>query len=354
MLPHPDIGVRGGQCPRRAHYYLIVTSEPESAGPQPPPSPALPQVSVGGAGVVQVVDYQPGSSFGPRELVDFEFVWLLQGSAVWTVHRGCPTRAARPDRLVTVLPGSLLLAPAGAVDSFHWDRDVVSRHAWAHFRVDDPGPLPDPAGWPVLRDLAGAPVLSGLCHYLEDLGAQHTATARARSDQLIGLLLDLFVRGPFEELPAPVPQPVAAAVEAVRRIWSADGVRLVEVDELAGAACVSVGHLFRVFRQHYGCGPARVLELVRLSRAAVLLQRSNASLAEVADATGFANAYHLSRRFGAVYGAPPGAYRRRHGAADPVAPLREAGLLALAGALADVGAAVGVSGGPPAPRRPRR
>ena len=296
---------------------------------------ALPTVSVGGAGVVQVVDYQPGSSFGPRELDDFEFLWLLQGTAVWTVHRGA-TAAARSGRTITLAPGTLLLAPAGALDSFRWDRDVVSRHAWAHFRVEDPGLLPDPDGWPVVRDLARAPVLSGLCRYLEELGAQQSATARVRSDQLLGLLLDLFVRGPFEEPSTSAPAPVLAAVEAVRRTWAADGVRLVEVEELAEAACVSVGHLFRVFRQHYGCGPARVLELVRLSRAAVLLQRSNASLAEVAAATGFANAYHLSRRFRGAYGVPPGGYRRWHGAADPVAPLREAGLLGLAHLLAEV------------------
>ena len=316
-----------------------MTSEGEPAAPAPAAAAGpstLPVVEVDGAGVVQVVDYQPGSSFGPRELHDFEFLWLLQGSAVWTVHRGCATRAARPDRPVTLRPGTLLLAPAGALDSFRWDADVVSRHAWAHFRVADPGPLPDPAGWPVVRDLAGAPVLAGLCRYLEDLGAQPSEAARARSDQLLALLLDLFVRGPFDETADPVPELVAVAVEAVRRTWAADGVRLVEVDELAAAACVSAGHLFRVFRQHFGCGPARVLELVRLSRAAVLLQRSNASLAEVADATGFANAYHLSRRFRAAYGVPPGAYRRRHATDDPVAPLRAAGLLPLARVLAEV------------------
>ena len=76
-----------------------------------------------------------------------------------------------------------------------------------------------------------------------------------------------------------------------------------------------------------------MLELVRLSRAAVLLQRSNASLAEVADATGFANAYHLSRRFRAAYGVPPGRFRRTLPGADPLGPVREAGLLPLAQAL---------------------
>lgn len=298
------------------------------------PAAPLPSVVVDGAGVVQVVDYQAGSAYGPRELVDHEFVWMLQGSAVWTVHEAGPTVAAPAGRPVVLRPGMLLLAPAGVVDSFRWDRSVVTRHAWAHFRVEDPGRLPDPAGWPVVRDLGGAPLLASLCRYLEDLGAQESPAARERSDQLLALLLDLFVRGPLAEPPAAVPPLVATAFEAVRARWSAEGVRLVEVDELAAAACVSPGHLFRVFRQHYGCGPARVLELVRLSRAAVLLQRSNGSLVEVATATGFANAYHLSRRFRDAYGVPPGAYRREHPTADPMAPLRAAGVLPVARLLA--------------------
>jgi AraC family transcriptional regulator len=67
--------------------------------------------------------------------------------------------------------------------------------------------------------------------------------------------------------------------------------------ELAAAAGVSSGHLFRVFRAEFGCGPARALEVVRLARSAATLQRSKASLAAVAAQHGFANAYHFSRRF---------------------------------------------------------
>jgi AraC family transcriptional regulator len=295
---------------------------------------ALPSVAVDGAGVVQLVDYLPGTSYGPRQLVDFEFLWLLRGSAVWTVHAGGPLLGTRVPAPVLLLPGTLLLAPTGAVDSFTWNPDTVSRHAWAHFRVTDPAALPDPRTWPVTRDMAAAPVLSGLCRYLEVLGGQQSEAARLRSDQLIGLLLDLFVRGPLDEPAAALPELVAASASAAARLWAVDGVRLVEVHELAVATSVSVGHLYRVFREHCGQGPARVLELVRLSRAAVMLQRSNASLAEVAAACGFANAYHLSRRFRTAYGVPPGAYRRDAAGADPMAPVRAAGLLPVAHLLA--------------------
>ena len=236
---------------------------------------------------------------------------------------------------LTLRPGTLLLAPSGATDSFRWDAEHPTRHAFAHLRVDDLGPLPDPSGWPLTRDLTAFPVLDGLCRYLVDLAVQPEAVAWRRSDQLLALLLDLFVRGPLTAAAAPaVPPLVAAAVETARRIWRTEGVRLVEVDELARAANVSVGHLHRTFRRHHGCGPARALELVRLSRAAVMVQRSNASLTEVAAATGFANAYHLSRRFRAAYGVPPGTYRRTRPDADPLEPVRDAGLVVVATMLA--------------------
>jgi len=282
--------------------------------------------------MVQVAEYAPGATFGPRTLADHEFVWLLRGSAVWSV-RGHHQSGPEGNRTLVLNPGTLLLAPAGAVDYYQWDRAQASRHAWVHFTVQDPGALPEPARWPLTRDMTLAPVLQAICGYLLELAVQQSTAARQRSDQLLALLLDLVVRGPIEELEAPLPPLVAVALDRVRQTWEAEGMRLVGAAELAAAVSVSVGHLFRVFRQQYGCGPAHALELVRLARAAALLQRSNSSLDEVAATCGFANAYHLSRRFRAAYGAPPGAYRRLSTSQDALAPVRRAGLLPVAAAL---------------------
>jgi AraC family transcriptional regulator len=159
--------------------------------------------------------------------------------------------------------------------------------------------------------------------------ARESAVGRGSAAQrpFLALLLDLFARGPLAERPLPSAPPlVMAAMEAARRIWQVDGVRLITVGELARAARVSAGHLYRIFREHYGCGPAYALELIRLSRAAMMIQRSNASIVNVARASGFANAYHLSRRFSAACGVPPGKYRRDQSTSDPKAPVRTAGL----------------------------
>lgn len=94
-----------------------------------------------------------------------------------------------------------------------------------------------------------------------------------------------------------------------------------------------------MFRNAYGWGPAHALELVRLARSAVALQRSNASLAEIAHRGGFANAYHFSRRFRLTYGRPPGEYRALGPVPDPLEPVRSAGLLPFAAPLMSLGAA---------------
>lgn len=288
-----------------------------------------PRLSVRCREFVETIDYPAGSTFGPRRLSDFEFVWVITGSATLTVDLDHGGRA--PQRLL-MTPGTLALSRMGTIDSYHWSPERTSTHAWVHFELADQLALPPAADWPLTQSLTDNPVLAGLCDYLVDLGARPSPAGRDRTDELVAVLLDLFVRGPLAERGPQLPLHVAAAAEHVRRRWQRSGVGLVDAEDLAAAAGVSTGHLFRAFRTAYGCGPARALELVRLSRAAVALRRSNAPLTEVARQTGFANAYHLSRRFSLAYGRPPGAYRHE-GSGDPYAPLAAAGLRGLARAL---------------------
>jgi AraC-like DNA-binding protein len=281
-------------------------------------------------GLVQVADYPPGSSFGPRRLGDYEFVWLLAGSAVWSVSE--PTSDTEPREL-RLTQGVLALARSGTIDSYRWDEAQPSRHAYVHFSLIASADLPSETSWPPVRSLAANPLLQGICGYLVSLAGQDSSLARARSDALVGLLLEAFVRDPQIDGTVVLTPQVAAVVQHVRDRWSRDGIRALDAGELAAAASISPGHLFRVFRQQYGCGPARALEQVRLARAAVQLQRSNATIAEVSRLSGFANPYHFSRRFSAVYGTPPGAYRRLTPGPDPLEPVRVGGLLPLAHAL---------------------
>jgi transcriptional regulator GlxA family with amidase domain len=115
----------------------------------------------------------------------------------------------------------------------------------------------------------------------------------------------------------------------VRQVWLDDGVRIIGIAEIAEGIGVSPGYLSRSFRARFAMGPAGALELIRLGRAAVSLQRTSMLLAEIAAQNGFTDEYHLSKRFARVYGVPPGAYRRRHADDEPLQPIVAAGIVPL-------------------------
>jgi AraC family transcriptional regulator len=278
---------------------------------------------------VLVAEYPIGATHGPRRLADHEFVWITRGSAVWSVHDGRRTPDAHVIAGQRLRPGMIVLARPGTVDHYHWDTRRTSAHAYVHFDVTDAVGLPPSERWPSVRSMAELPLLDGLTSYLLALAGDASPAARRRSDELVALLLDVFVNGPVPGAGQRWPDALTVAVEHVGRVWAREGVRAVPADELAAAAHVSTGHLFRLFRVQFGTSPARALEILRLGRAAVALQRSNATLTEVASLVGYANPYHLSRRFSEVYGRPPGAFRRIEAATDPLWPLRDTGLLAL-------------------------
>lgn len=276
---------------------------------------------------VRAADYPAGATFGPRELFDDEFIWLLRGSAVWTVQEG----RGRPGEQIQLRPGMLALSRLGTVDHLQWDPQQTSTHGYAHFTIAGTERLGPRSDWPKVRDLAAVPLLGTLTTYLLELAKLPGEPAARRTDELLALLLDLFVTGPFGSSPWDgLPAPLVAAIDAARTIWIAEGMRIIGVEELAGRASISPGHVFRLFRDSYGVGPARALELVRLVRAATWLQRSNSTLADIAARAGFANAYHFSRRFSGAYGVAPGAFRRRGTTSDPYEILRSPALVSLA------------------------
>lgn len=280
--------------------------------------------------LAQVADYPPGSTYGPRVLYDYEFIWMLSGSAVWTVQQLDPSGEVASAEEQHLRPGQLVLARRGIRDHHRWDPNQPSRHAYLHFQIHDHGTLPPEEEWPTMRRLTGSPILEGLCGYLLELGGDPSEGASQRSGEIVTLLLDVFVRGPLPADRPRLPGQILSTVEHVRRIWADDGMRIVPVGELAGATHLSVGHLHRLFRGEFGLGPSRVFELIRLARGAVALQRSNSALAQIADLTGYSNPYHFSRRFSEVYGCPPGTFRSTRAGSDPLEPLKAAGLLEVA------------------------
>lgn len=85
------------------------------------------------------------------------------------------------------------------------------------------------------------------------------------------------------------------------------------IAEVAAYAGVDARNLQRRFKKHLGKSPERVYLDIRLTRARILVQRSEKSLHDIALETGFASASHLTARYTPRFGASPRADRIERG-----------------------------------------
>jgi len=249
--------------------------------------------------MVGVAAYPPGATFGPRQIQDWEFVWLLQGDAEYL--RG---------EITTLAPeGSFVLCQPGETDFFRWDRKKRTRHAYVHFQIRNP---PNNLSlWPLVRESMTDDVLKSLFqHLLTCMDQGDTEQAQ----QTLQLMVTVFRTG--QRVMGSISQ--RAWPNAVEQVCAFISARLDEnpamsftLTELAGIGCVTPEHLCRLFQGSVGHSPMKMVRLVRLEHAAILLERSNYSIGEVAALTGFVSLYHFSRAMKVAFGQSPTELRRQ-------------------------------------------
>ena len=248
--------------------------------------------------------YPPGATFGPRLLYDFEFIWIMEGD----VH------ANLDGQDMPAPSGTIFLVRPGMTDRYDWDRNRRTLQAFFHFSFDySTAEWPPLKEWPVVRHLGHDDVLRPLFRYVIGL-AQSNHPERARLlEHAVTLMLHAFLAGRTTVAPEPLerlPAAVEKALAEIRRALAHDPPVPLTLAALARAGHVTPEHLCRLFRRHLDLGPLECVGLARLERAAALLVRSNLSVKEIADATGFVSPYHFSNKFRGVYGIPPREYRK--------------------------------------------
>lgn len=264
------------------------------------------------SGVDGLATYPPGATFGPRTLKDFEFVWIIDGQVRWECNG-----AEHPAP-----PGTIILSRPGTREMYRWDPQRQTRHAFFHFTAKLSGcGLPPIEEWPTIRQMPGDDVARPLFRHIVWLRRSGRADAAALAENAARQLLLAFVcdacQQPQESGPEysePVQRALRFAVAHLERHRAPP-----TLGELALAAAVTPGHLCRLFRAEFGCGPVQALRLARIDRAAALLARTNLPVKEIAGRHGFESPFHFSRCFKAVYGTGPREFRRRaaQGLAQP-------------------------------------
>ena len=90
-----------------------------------------------------------------------------------------------------------------------------------------------------------------------------------------------------------------------------------DLHDLAAEAGLSYDTFRRRFAAQVGQPPSSYRTGRRLQTAATLLRLTDLTLREIARTLGFADEFHLSRRFRSQYGVPPRTYRRSSSPGDP-------------------------------------
>lgn len=214
---------------------------------------------------------------------------------------------------VGYVPRQLLFAPAGTEI---WGFCVDARFVRDTTLSFDLAVLSEQLGTRFNADAIDAPRLRfsddriwTLTKLLSDAVNDPDPSAQLYGDGLTTAIAALL----FADAPAPATNRKGLAPWQLRRTVEYLDAHLperVDLTRLAALISLSPAHFSRAFKASTGMAPYRWQLDARVRRAQALLVDSHASLNEVAEATGFADAVHFGRTFRKLTGTTPAAWRR--------------------------------------------
>jgi AraC family transcriptional regulator of adaptative response / methylphosphotriester-DNA alkyltransferase methyltransferase len=98
-------------------------------------------------------------------------------------------------------------------------------------------------------------------------------------------------------------------VKKVKDIFDANYDQLIEPKNISNQLGVSINHIVRLFKQHYGLTPTQYVTKFRVDKAAELLRQEEVKILEIAYLTGFQSVSNFYRCFKEQVGFTPREYR---------------------------------------------
>ena len=240
-----------------------------------------------------------GHGFDPHRHDTYAIGYTMQGVQAFR-YRGA-ARASAAGQAFVLHPDELHDGHAGTGAGFRY-RILYVAPALVHAALGERGALPF---WRDVIATNGA-LMRAIVAALDDLESPLDELAR---DQIVLALADAL---------AVADRSLARRTTAARHVRASARARdLLDASvttSVTSAELEAVTGLTRFaaachFRACYGTSPHRYLTMRRLDRARALI-RDDATLAEVAVASGFADQSHLTRQFRKAYGLAPGRYAR--------------------------------------------
>lgn len=281
---------RSELAPGREWYDVVVCTPDGAAHPWLPHLPAAPYTAIAQVDTVVVPSTDDLETEPAPELL----------AALRAAH-------ARGARIAALCTGAFVVAAAGLLDgrvaTTHWmhAEELARRHPRVRVRADvlyvDEGDVLTSAGKTAALDL---------CLHLVrlDLGAT-AANGLARR-----MVVPAHRGGGQAQFITPPPAPRSPDGLAPTLEWARARLdQPLTVADLARNAGLSTRQLARRMRAELGAGPLEWLHRQRISRAQELLERTEASVEQVAASCGLGTAATLRRHFHRTVGVTPTAYR---------------------------------------------
>lgn len=246
-------------------------------------------------------EYPLGWHTSPQSLPHSLAIFIHEGRARWNIG----------DEIVVTSTGSLIFIPEGVSHSVASLSPHPLRTTFVHLTARAFGVQCILAllGFP--RKIVGVDSFSVYASELARLYEHRPIGWKLRGQAII---TDLLLRCVHE-----YPQlfhPSLAPKDAKALKWLCPVLQLlastdskITVSELAKAAMCSPTHLRRLFQKVIGMSPRQWLLEHRLQKAAQMLQATDKTVQQIADACGFESLSHFNRYFKAKFGIAPSQYR---------------------------------------------
>jgi len=244
--------------------------------------------------------YKPQSTFGPRLQTLYQLLLVYSGEVKLSVD----------GELHHLAAGEVAFLWPGSMNSFQFSKERPTHHSWVHAKGLA---LPDP--WESMRrnSIVIRKVSSRMAQLMKQLLAEEkpagTLQIALYACLAEAMFLDFLVDcGSFLEAKAPGHPSIERALSHLNVNFRDE----CDLKRLGMASGLSQQHLIRLFRKETGMTPIRYLWQLREEEGLRLLRETGLTVSEIADACGFQNPYHFSRRISQRYGASPVALRKQY------------------------------------------
>lgn len=264
-----------------------------------------------------VVQYHAGEALRPRVLHDYEMVLIIEGQVTYRTDHG---------EFVTQ-PGSVILAQPDSRETYRWDPNARTRHAYFHFDIEGmPGDWPEPRSWPTIRSRPAA-VIGALFRHVIQLIYQHqdwpAVAPQPAECRVVETLISLFLEehaAENTEFEYGRPEPVRRTLRWMREVIDENPRQPVQLKDFVRVAGVTDKHLCRLFQKTLGHAPMQTYNLMRLQLSLALLSCTNMTIKQIAHRCGYDNQFYFSRCFSKAFARSPSRVRQDMSLAMPPPP----------------------------------